>query len=113
MAKQVESKQSKMDVSETINKMKPVEDPREYLTEEEKNKIKEVQQIQVNLQQKLIEYAETDLLIKDLNSKLESSISDIQKLQKELESKNKDLSIELLQKYGKFNITEDGEVIRQ
>ena len=64
MAKQVESKKSKMNVSETISKMEPVEDTREYLTEEEKHKINEVQQTQTNLQQKLIEYAETDLLTK-------------------------------------------------
>lgn len=84
-----------------------------FLTEEEQETIKAVNVKQENLQRKLIELGETEVMIDTLEDSADNLKTEIKKLKEEFNTFNLKVSNDLLQKYGKCVLGENWEVISE
>lgn len=84
-----------------------------FLTEQEQEAIKSVNTKQENLQRKLIELGEVEIMIDTLEDNAYNLKVEIKKLKEDFNTFNLKVSNDLLQKYGKCTLGENWEVINE
>lgn len=84
-----------------------------FLTEQEQEAIKSVNSKQENLQRKLIELGEIEVMIDSLEDTADSLKIEIKKLKEDFNTFNLKVSNDLLQKYGKCTLGENWEIINE
>ena len=111
---QVLEQVEEMETENSAKKEEKEADKVTFLTEEEKEKVIQNHNKGIELQNKLIEFGETEILIGELKEKCDNFKKEIKKLKEQYKSESLELNNQLMIKYGnKYTIKENGQVITE